>query len=397
LRIDRVRTFAVKIPYHDRFGGQSERPRLLPGGEYYFEAGWNEVYAAATQTLLIRLDTDAGLHGWGESQAPIVPEAAQAVVDRLLGPMLIGADPADPAALRDRLYRSMNGRGHFTGFMLDAIAGCDIAVWDIAAKAAGQPLCRRLGGPHRDRLSAYVSGLRASSTAARADLARELVARGYAGIKLYLGHGVDRDIGEAAAARGAVGAAGRLSADVFWAYRSEDAVRLGHTLEALGVEWLESPLAPEAVDAHARLARTLAIPIAVGETLRTGFQFADWLDRGALDIAQPDVARCGITEAQRIARLCAARGRPVALHLGVCLGVAMAATWQLAAALPDFLIQEHHPPMLDLANRVLVEPLRQDGGALLVPTAPGIGVDVDLASLEPYVASRGDTGRGRQA
>src|SRR6202043_851144 len=108
------------------------------------------------------------------------------------------------------------------------------------------------------------------------------------------------------------------------------------TPAAMGIEGLESPLAPEDLDGHARLAAALDLPVAVGETLRTHYQFAEWLGRGALDIAQPDIARCGVTEGRRIAALAAGSGRPVALHLGVSLGVAMAATWQGAAALPNF-------------------------------------------------------------
>jgi D-galactarolactone cycloisomerase len=392
-KIDRVRTFVVKIPYHDRFGGQTATPNLLAGGEYYFEAEWNEVYADRTQTLLIRIDTDDGLHGWGEAQAPIVPEAAQAVVDRLLAPMLIGADPREVRSLRDRCYLSMNGRGHFTGFMVDAIAGCDIALWDIAARAAGVPLSTALGVRLRDRLPAYVSGVRAPTTDARAVLTAALCQMGYEGVKLYLGRGVEADLAEAEAARGQAGPAARLFADLFWVYPFQEAVRLGRGLEGLGIEWLESPLPPEDLDGHARLVAELALAVAAGETLRTRFQFAEWLARGALDVAQPDIARCGVTEGERIAALAADSGRPVALHLGVSLGVAMAATWQVAATLPNFFIQEHHPPMLELSNRFLTDPLQVERGSLLVPASPGIGVDVDLDALAPYVTGRGDLHR----
>jgi len=395
VRIDRVQTFAVKIPYHDRFGGHTARPARFPGSEYYFEEDWREVYADRTESLLVRIDTDQGLHGWGECQAPIVPEAAQAVVDRLLGPMLLGADPRDVRALRDRMYQSMNVRGHFTGFMVDAISGLDIALWDIAAKAAGTPLAAAIGAPLRDRLPAYVSGLRAPTVEDRAALAAECFRAGYAGVKLYLGHGLDPDVAQAAAVRDRVGSGARLVADAFWVYSMEEAVRLGGRLAALGVEWLESPIEPEDVLGHARLANQLDLPVAVGEALRTGHQFADWLRQDALDVAQPDIARCGITEGCRIAELAAAYRRPVALHLGVSLGVAMAATWHVAATLPHFLIQEHHPPMLELTNRFIAPPLRLDRGSLIVPAGPGLGVDVDVAALAEYVSGRGEVNRVR--
>lgn len=390
MKIDRIRAFVVKMPYHDRFGGQTNGPLMFPGSDYYFEDDWREVYAGRTQTVLVRVDTDEGLYGWGESQAPIVPEAAYSVIEHLLGPMLLGEDPRQAERLRDKMYRSMNVRGHFTGFMVDAISGLDIALWDIKAKAAGEPLVRLLGGPLRDRLPAYVSGIRAPSADARAELAVELFAEGYSAMKLYLGHGVEADVAQAKAVRNRVGPRARLLADVFWVYSLESALRLGRELQDLGVEWIESPLPPEDIAGHAELARELDMNVAVGEALRTRHQFAEWLDRDALDIAQPDLARCGISEGRRIVDLAAAHHRPVALHLGVCLGVAMVATWQMAAAAPGFYIQEHHPPMLDLSNRFLTTPLRMERDGLVVPMVPGHGGDVDLGALSVYTARQAD-------
>ena len=390
MKIDRIRAFVVKMPYHDRFGGQTNGPLMFPGSDYYFEDDWREVYAGRTQTVLVRVDTDEGLYGWGESQAPIVPEAAYSIIEHLLGPMLLGEDPRQAERLRDKMYRSMNVRGHFTGFMVDAISGLDIALWDIKAKAAGEPLVRLLGGPLRDRLPAYVSGIRAPSADARAELAVELFAEGYSAMKLYLGHGVEADVAQAKAVRNRVGPRARLLADVFWVYSLESALRLGRELQDLGVEWIESPLPPEDIAGHAELARELDMNVAVGEALRTRHQFAEWLARDALDIAQPDLARCGISEGRRIVDLAAAHHRPVALHLGVCLGVAMVATWQMAAAAPGFYIQEHHPPMLDLSNRFLTTPLRMERDGLVVPMVPGHGGDVDLGALSVYTACQAD-------
>ncbi len=395
MKIDRIRTFVVKMPYHDRFGGQTKVPSVFPGSDYYFEDDWREVYARRTQTLLIRVDTDDGVYGWGESQAPIVPEAAQSVIEQLLGPMLLGQDPRQAEALWDRMYRSMNVRGHVTGFMVDAMSGLDIALWDIKAKAAAEPLARLLGGPLRDRLPAYVSGIRAPTDEARADLAARHFADGYAGVKLYLGHGVQADVAQARAVRDRVGPRARLMSDLFWAYSLETAARLGRELEALGVEWIEAPLQPEDIRGHAALARTLDINVAVGEPLRTRYQFAEWLAQEALDIAQPDLARCGITEGRKIASLAATFHRPVAFHLGVCLGVGMAATWHVAASVPEFYIQEHHPPMLELSNRFLTTPLRMDRDGLVVPAGPGHGADVDLGALAPYAAHRAEILRDR--
>ena len=121
--------------------------------------------------------------------------------------MLLGSDPRHTDVLWERMYKSMHVRGQTAGFMLDAISGVDIALWDLKGKAAGEPVCVMLGGPFLDRLPSYVSGLRAPTVEERAALAQEYFEEGYAAIKLYLGRGVGDDIANARAVREQVGAA----------------------------------------------------------------------------------------------------------------------------------------------------------------------------------------------
>ncbi len=384
MKITRVETHVVKIPVHDRFGGQAAPPATFPESDYYFESEWNEVYSRNVESLFIRIDTDEGLHGWGESQAPIAPEIAQTIVDRLLGPMLIGRDPLETDRLFELMYRSMNVRGHTTGFMLDAIAGVDIALWDIKGKALGQPVARLLevdGQPVHPRLPLYVSGLRADSPQAKGELAAECLAEGFAAVKVFLGHGLEEDLAVVRAIRERVGEGQRLLADTLWSYGLSDALRFGEALEDLEFEWLEAPVAVEDVDGHAAVTAALDINVTAGEALRSEHQFAHWIEKRAMDVVQPDVGRCGITGSKRIAALARANGLPVAYHVGVCLGVVMAATWQIAAATPNFYIQEHQPPPLEISNRFFDAPLIIAGGEAIVPDRPGIGVDVDLERL----------------
>src|SRR5262245_59977156 len=114
MKITRIETFTVKIPRHDRFGGRPEEPQAFPESDYYFESDWREVYSRKTETLLIRVSTDEGIHGWGESQSPIVPEVAKTIIERLLTPMLLGHDPLCTSALWNRMYESMNVRGQLS-------------------------------------------------------------------------------------------------------------------------------------------------------------------------------------------------------------------------------------------------------------------------------------------
>ena len=153
------------------------------------------------------------------------------------------------------------------------------------------------------------------------------------------------------------------------------------TLDELQAAWLEAPVAPDDVAGHAELVRRLRTPVAIGEHLRTVQQFKPWFERDALGIAQPDVPRTGITGAKKIAELAAAHQRQVGLHIGVFTAIGMAATWQTAAALPNFLVQEHQLDLFGPVNKILKSPLEERNGLLQVPTGPGLGVEVD----EPVV------------
>jgi L-alanine-DL-glutamate epimerase-like enolase superfamily enzyme len=157
--------------------------------------------------------------------------------------------------------------------------------------------------------------------------------RGFHRFKLHIGTDVAADVRTVAALIDTVGPDGQVYVDVHWRYAPKDALRLGERLAALGAAWLEAPLAPENLAAHAWLAQHLSIPIAVGETLRSAYDFKDVLLAAAADILQPDVGRTGITGLVKIATLAAAWNVPIAPHLSVGLGVMTAATLHAAASI----------------------------------------------------------------
>ena len=138
----------------------------------------------------------------------------------------------------------------------------------------------------------------------------------------------------------------------------------------------------EDIDGHAALARAISTPVAAGETLRTARQFEPWIKARALAVAQPDIMRTGITGALKIAALAETHHIPTSLHTGVCTGIGMAATWQLAAALPGNLPQEHQHDLVAAGSQLLEEPLQVEDGTLLVPQTPGIGVNVNEDAVQ---------------
>jgi L-alanine-DL-glutamate epimerase-like enolase superfamily enzyme len=349
----------------------------MPGTDYYFEPQWRQAYSRMTESCLVKITTDSGLEGWGEAQAPLAPLAPCAILTDLVGPALLDQNPVANEAVYERLYHLMHVRGQTAGFMLDAIAGADTALWDIRGKHFGAPVFALLGGPFRVSLQAYVSGLRKPTLEERLELAREAAVRGFAGVKLFPGGTVGASAEEVEAVRDALGSDRFLAVDLISKYAFEDALRLGATLDRQHAAWIESPLDPDDLDGHRELMRRLSTPVAGGETLRSVQQFRPWLEGRALRVAQPDVMRAGITAARKIADLAAACHCPAALHVGVSTAIGVAATWQLAAALPNFAIQEHQPDMFPAANRVLQTPLCEEGGMLRVPEGVGLGVSVD--------------------
>jgi L-alanine-DL-glutamate epimerase-like enolase superfamily enzyme len=270
----------------------------------------------------------------------------------------------------------MLARGHTGSFLVDALAGLDAALWDLKGRKYGVPIVELLGGPFRSELPAYVSGLRKGTLAEKVRAAAEFVAAGYAGVKVFSGASVDDLEAEAGEVRRALGASAFFAVDAICTYDLSKATRVGRVLDRLGAAWFEAPLNAEDVEGHAALARVISTPVAVGETLRTPRQFEPWLRRRALAVAQPDVMRAGITGVMKIAALAETHHVPTTLHTGVCTGIGMAATWQVAAALPGDLPQEHQHELAAAGGAVLKTPLEVRDGRLIVPRGPGIGVDV---------------------
>lgn len=376
LQIRSVEIFVYKDDQHYRLSGTADTPGLIPGTDYFRPPTWRQSYSRRVESCLIKISTDNGITGWGEAQSPLLPETPASIIRHLLGPYLLGQNPLERVRIVDDAYHLNNVRGHGTGFMVDAISGIDLALWDIAGKHYGASVCELLGGPVRRRLPTYVSGLRQPTLEEQCTAARRYVDEGFAGIKLFLGYGVAEDTEVIRSVRKAVPGA-RLFCDLLWRYSVGEAIRIARVLESEGYEWLEAPVSHENMDGHRRLVNAVDIPIAAGEALRTPHEFQAWFESGAIEVAQPDVGRTGLTSGMKIAGMAESRSIPVAPHVGVCSGIAMAATLQFAAAIPNLSIQENQLELLHRTNRILDPPLAVEDGELLVPDGAGLGVVVD--------------------
>lgn len=381
-RIEQVDVYVLKLDKHYRLAGHEDTPGRLSRTDYFREPQWRQAYSSKTETCVLKITAADGTSGWGEAQAPVAPEAPAILVERLLGPAVLGCDALATDTIYERLYHLMSARGQQFGFYLDAMGAIDTALWDIRGKVWQAPVCALLGGPFCTELPAYISGLRRPSLEERLAVARDSISRGFMGVKIFSGRDPSEAIEELEAVRQAIGPKAFFGFDAIHAYDVGAALRIGSALDRLRASWLEAPVGADDVDGHARLAGKLTTPISIGEHLRSVAQFLPWLRAGAVAVAQPDVVRCGITGARRIAELAHAFHAGAALHLGVSTGIGAAATWQLAAALPNFVVQEHQWDLFDTANRILHEPLREERGLLQVPLKPGLGIEVNEESVQ---------------
>ncbi|MGH9632751.1 MAG: mandelate racemase/muconate lactonizing enzyme family protein, partial [Bryobacteraceae bacterium] len=249
-------------------------------------------------------------------------------------------------------------------------------LWDLRGQVWQAPVSDLLGGRFRDRLPAYLSGLRKPSPEERIRAAKECAAAGMAGVKLFTGKASPEFLSELRAVREAIGPETLLAVDCINACDRAGALRIGSVLDELNGSFLEAPVGAEDMEGHREVGSRLKTRIAAGEYLRSVQQLVPWLKSGAIQIAQPDVVRSGITAARRMAAVAQAFHVPVSLHVGVSTGIGMAATWQVAASLPNFLVQEHQFDLFETANRVLETPLTAQNGELIVPDGPGLGVRV---------------------
>ena len=350
------------------------------------------VYPAQAETLLVRIVTDDGLAGWGEAHAPPIPRVAQTLIADLFAPQLIGRDPLATDAIWDALYASMRLRGYGSGAMLEALAGVDIALWDLAGKALGKPIYTLLGGPYRTHIPCYLSGVPGSTVEARVAAAQEAVRLGFTAMKMSVGRApLDEDLDGVEAIVRAVQGQADVLVDAHGVYDARTAVEAGRRLERMGAGWLEDPLPPEDVDGYAALCAALDLPVASGETECTRWQFNEKLRRRASDVILPDVCRAGgITEGRKIAQVADLYNVPWCVHASISTAIHLAAGLHLAAATPNFLLCEYPQSFRDsaLANALVTTPLRPEDGHLEVPSGPGLGLTLHEEALRAHALDR---------
>lgn len=368
------------------------------------EAGYSQQYYNARTAHLVEVRTDDGLIGWGECFGPgNVALANKAIVEQVIAPLLMGEDALAREHLWHKVYNLLRDHGQ-KGMPLQALSGVDIALWDIAAQAAGLPLYQLLGGQRRD-IPVYGYGMmlrrEADLAASFAEEAAALEARGYRALKMKVGMGVQEDVRLVQAVRRALSDSTLLMVDANHCYAAHDAYYVGRALDELAVYWFEEPVAPEDRDGYRFLRDKLKTNIAGGEAEFTRWGWRDLIREKCLDIAQPEVCGLGgISEYLKVLALLHANFVPTVNHVWGS-AVAVAVNLHLLAAMPD-LPGAMHPwrPMLEydttpnpFRDSLAVQPLELEKqlsaqGSVLPPQQAGIGVVPDAEMLKHYAIAR---------
>lgn len=359
--------------------------------------------------LVVIVHTDEGISGIGETDTG--PWLAKAAIEAPgshtmamgMKSLLIGMDPFDTSAIWEKLYTytCMSGR---RGGVICAMGAIDMALWDIKGRAWGMPVYKLLGGAHKEAVVPYASlqpdGKNVKeygdSLIAWLKRARE---HGFTAAKLEctLGgpynhsglQGSDEEMTDILrSCRRAVGPEMKLMVDVqyLW-YDAKTALRTIRHWEDLDLYFLETPLQIDNLEGYAILSREAPMKIAAGEWQNTRFEFLDLLDKGLVDVAQPDVGRVGgLTEAMRVCHMAQDRGRLIVPHCWKT-GIGIAASAHLAFAIPHCPLIEFLPPdMCDSALRLELvnEPFKMENGLILPPDKPGLGVELNMDAVAKY-------------
>ena len=325
--------------------------------------------------LLVRVDTDAGLTGWGEAFGHRIFPATRAAIDTLLGPMCVGRDATAIHALGDDLQRVLHGVGR-NGPTIYALSGIDIALWDLAGKAAGLPLYRLLGGSPRADLPAYASLLRYGAAPAVAHYTEQALARGYRFIKLH-----EITVPEVKAARDAAGHGIPIMVDTNCPWTVPQAIEMARALAPLDIHWLEEPVwPPENVAGLAEVRARGGLDTAAGENYGTVWDFRRAFEAGAITYAQPSVTKIGgVSEMRRVMTLAESFGVTVVPHSAYFGPGLLASIHCIAALAPDSLVERFY---CDFDANPLGDAIHPRNGRIAVPQGPGLGVEPDPRLLE---------------
>ncbi|HSW15627.1 MAG TPA: mandelate racemase/muconate lactonizing enzyme family protein [Ramlibacter sp.] len=373
--ITQVESFIISLPREQPYLGPLGPGEQVNERGYIVRRGNRTVYPSTDMSVLLKVTADDGTVGWGETYGIVAPEAVAAIVDDVLGPLLRGRDPRDAMVIQEDLYDLMRVRGHFGGYFTDAIAGLDIAIWDLFGKLVGQPVVKLLGGQRTDRIPAYVSGLPGPDIEARLALARSFVDKGFNAFKYAAVVSFGGIVEEMRALREGLGDAAQLMVDLHWKFSAQEAIQLIDRLAPWHPYFVEAPCAPEDAEGQAKVGASIRVPLALGEEWSTVHQVRPHLERRGLSILQPEMGHTGISQFMQIGRMAHAFHVKVIPHASIGIGIYQAASLHASAALPNVPMHEYQHSVFDRNLRFVRTRMRCEDGHFHLPEGPGLGIE----------------------
>jgi L-rhamnonate dehydratase len=347
---------------------------------------------SSQDALIVKITTDAGLVGWGEVDG--CPSVTKAIIEAPyshtmvtgLRSLLIGEDPLQTRHLWSKMYRATMyyGRG---GAVVQAMAGIDIALWDLKGKALGQPIVELLGGAVRDRMRVYSSNMFQFSVEETVARAKHAVDTGHTGVKFGwepFGQDEALDLRYVEAIRRGIGDQVDFMLDVGLAWDAKTTIRRARLFEPYRLFWIEEPLPPDDYAGYAKVSAACVQHVAAGEEECTVAGFERLIDEGQVDIVQIDLTRTGFTQAIEIADYAARRGRKVCNH-NFTTGVNTAASLHFLCAIQNALVMEYCTEPGEITRTLAKNPVRITDGYAYLPQGPGLGVEPDEDVIAKYL------------
>ena len=350
----------------------------------------------AKNLCFVKIETDEGIYGWGECYTQSDRDVQiTAHVDQLKR-YLIGRDPTNIKHFMQMAFDDFAGRRGAMDYYC-AISGLEHAMWDIAGKAYGAPVHKLIGGACRDKIRVYANGWSGGNPTpdSLAERASEVIEAGFTALKFDPIPGrwrtyVSKDVEDAAvenvrAVREAVGPDVDILVEMHRRLAPMHAVRIAHEIERYRPFWYEEPVLAENIPALASVRQKINIPVVTGEELYTKFEFREVFERQAADILNPDVCNVGgILELKEIAAMAEPYFVVISPHNFNSTTVGLAATIQVSAAIPNFLITEYFVNLEELGRDIAKTPFEVKDGYIQIPDAPGLGIDLDEERLAAY-------------
>ncbi len=374
-RVAKVEPFILTVARDEPYLGALRSGEEVNDKGYFVRKGNKTVYLDRDRTVLVRVETDSGEVGWGETYGLAAPRATTEIITDLLVDFVIGRDPAEAAEIHDDLYDLMRVRGYTGGFYLDALAAVDMALWDVSAREAGKSLADQLGGRVRKTLPCYVSGLPKPTLGERVEYAKGWKTEGFNTFKFAGAVADDGNVEEVSELRASLGPDALIACDLHWAFTAEGAIAEIEAMEEHGLWFAEAPVPPEDIKGLAKVAQSVRTPVGAGEEWRTVYEARLRFDADALQIVQPEMGHTGITEFVRICQAAHAQGIAILPHATIGAGIFLAASLQASLVLEGVNGHEYQPSIFNRNTGLITEGLECREGVYRVADCPGIGVE----------------------